>query len=93
MFKHSPVFRTGGDELAVVLRNEDFENREALTEKFEKAAADACAAAGNRWEEIHTSMGIAVFDPVRDQTVIDTMRRADKLMYTNKRMHKAGQNG
>ncbi len=93
IFQHSPVFRTGGDEFAVVLRNEDFENREALAAEFEKAAADACAAAGNRWEEVHTSMGIAVFDPVRDQTVIDTMRRADKMMYMNKRINKAGRNG
>ena len=90
VFQHSPVFRTGGDEFAVVLRNDDFENREALIAEFDRSAEEACAAASNSWEEVHTSMGIAVFDPHQDQSVIDTMRRADKMMYINKRMHKAG---
>lgn len=93
VFQHSPVFRTGGDEFAVVLRNEDFENREALVAEFEKAAAESCAAAQNRWEEVHTSVGIAVFDPHMDKSVIDTMRRADKIMYTNKRINKMERNG
>ena len=30
VFAHSPVFRIGGDEFAVVLQNEDFINREDL---------------------------------------------------------------
>lgn len=93
VFQHSPVFRTGGDEFAVVLRNEDFKNREALVAEFEKTAAETCEAAENSWEEVHTSVGIAVFDPRQDQSVIDTMRRADKIMYMNKRINKTERNG
>ena len=33
-------------------------------------------------------MGIAVYDPSVDSTVIDTMRRADKIMYKCKRSEK-----
>ena len=88
VFQHSPVFRIGGDEFSVVLRNEDFQNRDALVAEFEKASAEKNASADNIWEQVHISMGVAVFDPTQDNSVIDTVRRADKLMYTNKRIHK-----
>jgi len=93
IFQHSPVFRVGGDEFAVILQNEDYQNREALAEKFEETRIKLCAAARNRWEEPHVAMGVAVYDPELDGTVDDTVRRADKKMYENKRMRKeqAGQ--
>jgi len=88
IFQHSPVFRVGGDEFAVILQNEDYQNREALAEKFEETRIKLCAAAGNRWEEPHVAMGVAVYDPELDGTVDDTVRRADKKMYENKRLRK-----
>ena len=33
-FKHSPVFRIGGDEFAVILENEDFRDRDKLFNLF-----------------------------------------------------------
>ena len=88
VFQHSPVFRIGGDEFAVVLQNEDLKNREALVEKFENMREEICAAAENKWDEVHIALGIAVYDPNTDQSVNDTARRADKLMYDNKRAGK-----
>ena len=88
IFQHSPVFRVGGDEFAVILQNEDYQNREALAEKFEETRIKLCAAARNRWEEPHVAMGVAVYDPELDGTVDDTVRRADKKMYENKRLRK-----
>ena len=88
IFQHSPVFRVGGDEFAVILQNEDYQNREALAEKFEETRIALCAAARNRWEEPHVAMGVAVYDPELDGTVDDTVRRADKKMYENKRLRK-----
>ena len=87
-FQHSPVFRIGGDEFAVILRNEDFQNREALMEAFRQKRKEICDSTPNRWEQVHVAMGIAVYDPKQDHTVIDTMRRADKAMYINKRKYK-----
>ena len=47
VFAHSPVFRIGGDEFAVVLQNEDFNNREDLIRQFEQEKLEQCAAASN----------------------------------------------
>ena len=88
VFQHSPVFRIGGDEFAVILRNDDFWNREELVRKFEEDSAAISAAAENPWEKVSVSMGIAVYDPQTDHCVNDTVRRADKVMYVNKKAQK-----
>lgn len=88
VFQHSPVFRIGGDEFAVVLRDEDLANKRKLITKFETTMEEINAAAGEPWEEVHIAMGIAVYDPQQDHSVMDTVRRADKVMYTNKRIRK-----
>ena len=88
VFQHSPVFRIGGDEFAVVLRNDDFRNRAELTEAFEKGMRESRASSENLWDQVHVAMGIAVYDPETDHSVIDTVCRADKEMYVNKRKRK-----
>ena len=88
IFQHSPVFRIGGDEFAAILRNDDFRNREALVAFFEKSMAEISASTENHWEQIHVAVGIAVYNQQTDHSVNDTIRRADKAMYLNKRANK-----
>ena len=88
VFKHSPVFRMGGDEFAVILENEDYMDRDALLEQFDKTAETVNEAAAEPWEEVHISKGFAVFAPSEDSAVTDVMQRADQLMYENKRERK-----
>ena len=88
IFKHSPVFRIGGDEFAVILKNEDYHNMDQLLIQFDTAAEMANASASDPWEEVHLSKGFAVFDPSEDDSVADVMKRADHLMYKNKRERK-----
>ena len=88
VFQHSPVFRIGGDEFAAILQNGDYEDREELIRSFEERRKAQCTEAGNRWEEVHVAMGVAVYDPLIDHSVIDTVRRADKIMYADKREKK-----
>ena len=88
VFHHSPVFRIGGDEFAVILRNDDYENREELIRSFHESAEKISAAARNKWEQVSIAMGIAVYDSQKDRLVIDTVRRADRLMYADKRVRK-----
>ena len=90
IFQHSPVFRIGGDEFAVIMQGEDFENREELVRRFEEARNEVCASAENEWEQVRIALGVAVFDSKTDPSVIDTVRRADKTMYENKRLQKQG---
>ena len=87
-FKHSPVFRIGGDEFAVILENEDFRDRDKLFNLFREYREDICASAEHEWEQANISMGIAVYDPEFDPAVIDVARQADKVMYENKRLRK-----
>ena len=84
VFQHSPVFRVGGDEFAVVLVGDDYINREDLVKQFEAAEKEIAASAANEWEQVHISLGIAVYDPGVDSSADDTARRADKIMYSNK---------
>lgn len=91
VFKHSPVFRIGGDEFAVILQKDDFANRDALVAEFEEKQKKICESAECKWEEVRVALGIAVYDPENDSTVSDTSRRADRIMYENKRKGKSAQ--
>ena len=88
VFQHSPVFRIGGDEFAVILENEDFLNREVLVEQFESAMQEKSAQAENDWDQVNVALGIAVYDPRTDRSVMDTATRADRIMYENKQSGK-----
>ena len=88
VFQHSPVFRIGGDEFSAILQNDDLKNRQALAEEFSRTMAEISDQAANEWDEVHVAMGIAVYDKRSDRSVSDVQRRADELMYENKRMRK-----
>ena len=88
VFQHSPVFRIGGDEFAVILQNDDLLRKDELGRKFQEGMADISASAENEWEEVHVAMGIAVYDPSCDHNVNEVIRRADEIMYENKRVRK-----
>ncbi len=90
VFQHSPVFRIGGDEFAVILQNDDLKNKDALVQKFTESMESISASAANEWEQVHVSLGIVVYDAQIDHSVSDVLLRADELMYENKRMRKMG---
>lgn len=91
VFSHSPVFRIGGDEFAVILQNNDYRKREELTKLFEKKI-QATNSEPQLWKHISVAMGTAVFDPNADRFVDEVVRRADNTMYRNKWQSKK-QNG
>ena len=93
VFQHSPVFRIGGDEFAVIFRNEDFRKRQELIDEFQKESEVISAGAENPWERISCSVGIAEYDPARDDSLMETVHRADTDMYTNKRRRKEERKG
>ncbi|MCR4690660.1 MAG: GGDEF domain-containing protein [Lachnospiraceae bacterium] len=83
IFKHSPVFRVGGDEFAVILQGEDYNNYVQLFEQLRTEVQQ------NKEEDgIVLASGIAIYDPTIDLTVADVFSRADKIMYKNKKLLK-----
>jgi len=94
VFKHSPVFRIGGDEFVILLEGEDFQNRDALLRSFEKEALRKNSAPGAApWEHVDIAMGLAIHDPEKDAQLEDTLQRADEIMYAKKRRYKAEKSG
>lgn len=87
-FKHSPVFRVGGDEFAAILQDSDYENRDELVKRFDDRCAELRASQKDPWKQVNVSRGLAVYNPDEDATVDDVIRRADMLMYENKRQVK-----
>lgn len=82
-FKHSPVYRIGGDEFVVFLKGSDFANRSSLISELHTIREK------NRREGLVTfAYGISDFNSKIDLRVQDVFERADALMYKNKKQFK-----
>ena len=82
-FDHSPVFRIGGDEFAIIVRGRDYVRRKELVEQFKEQMLQ------NKKEGLVTvACGISDFDPEKDIRVQDVFERADAAMYENKKFLK-----
>lgn len=84
-FKHSPVYRIGGDEFVVLLQGVDYENRYHLVgelRKSYKTAMDNTAA--QPWERYSAAVGMAELAS-DDGTVDLVFKRADNAMYKDKK--------
>ena len=84
-FKHSPVFRVGGDEFVAILRGSDFDGREDLEKKFVEIVKHNAEE-----NKVVVACGISVFDKDHDKCVSAVFERADALMYRNKMSLKGG---
>ena len=89
-FKHSPVYRIGGDEFAVIIKNDDYDNIEETVQKFRNALSEnADNESLEPYERVNAAIGWSLFSPGGDTCVEDVFRRADRLMYENKNKMKA----
>ncbi len=79
-FKHSPVFRTGGDEFVVVLEDDDFNDRSALIKEFNEQAEQNAESGG-----IVIALGLSDFIPETDISFQQVFERADIIMYERKK--------
>ena len=84
VYEHSPVFRIGGDEFAIILTGADYENREKLRKLYYRRCDQNNKVKENPWEKVSAAFGMSVYDPDEDMSVNDVFRHADKLMYENK---------
>lgn len=88
IYKHSPVFRVGGDEFIIILTGEDFELRNEHLVSVKQKIADA-ASNDNPLSRISFAVGMAEYEPSKDTKMANTAKRADALMYLDKAQMKA----
>lgn len=80
IYKHSPVFRIGGDEFVTILEGEDYTNREALLNVFNAQIEYNIRNGG-----VVVSSGMAIYNPGRDTGYDKVFERADIRMYDRKK--------
>ena len=82
-FRHSSVFRVGGDEFVAVLTGTDYEQRRELHQGLVQRFEENC----RRGEPVMAT-GMAEFHPRQDRRFSCVFERADKEMYERKRQLK-----
>lgn len=84
-YKHSPVFRVGGDEFVVFVSDTDYERKEILLEKLKKESIlNAKSRTGPT-----VACGMAIYDPEKDADLDAVYERADQNMYQDKKFLKS----
>ena len=79
-FKSIPVYRFGGDEFVVILKDLMYERRDELKANFDKEIEQ------NLGKELPVvSSGMSVYDPKVDNTYRAVFMRADEKMYERKK--------
>ena len=88
-FKHSPVYRIGGDEFVVILTGEDYQHSEELMEEFNERIGDSIKNSKlPLYRRVSAAIGYATYDEKNDKSVDDVFKRADKAMYNRKHQMK-----
>lgn len=83
-YKHSPVYRIGGDEFAIVITGEDYLYRNVLLETIKNISVN------NKKKGLVTlACGMGVYSCDLDNDASTVFERADNAMYDDKRVFKA----
>lgn len=80
LFKHSPVFRIGGDEFVVVMEGEDYANRLHLMAELESMVEN-----NNKVGGVVVAAGLSDYDSSVDISFRQVFDRADAIMYSRKK--------
>ncbi|MDO5455616.1 MAG: EAL domain-containing protein [Eubacteriales bacterium] len=83
-FKHSPVFRVGGDEFVAILQGSDFTCREKIVEEFRARNREQISSGG-----VVIACGLSDWKTDSRDLMENVFERADNAMYENKKELKA----
>ena len=89
IFKHSPVYRIGGDEFVAVLQSDDYDNLEQIKKNINDICLEEMTKAVPLSQKKSFAAGFAVYDNTKDKTFGDVMKRADIEMYEHKKKLKS----
>ncbi|MBQ8014217.1 MAG: response regulator [Treponema sp.] len=81
IFKHSPVFRTEGDEFTVILQGIDFKNADALIESFNTRLNQLLSGP----MPFSVGSGFARFMPQEQKNINQVIKKAEKEMQSDKK--------
>ena len=90
-YKHSPVYRIGGDEFVAILRGQDLLNSSKLIQRFYERMVQLSKESDRPEGVVSIAAGMAVFKEQQDTDVQSVFKRADENMYKNKVAIKAGE--
>ena len=82
-FKHSPVFRIGGDEFVAILKGEDYTNHKQIMQHFTDLILSEKEKDG-----VIIASGYSDFHAGKDDSFMRVFERADKNMYKSKKQLK-----
>lgn len=89
-YKHSPVYRIGGDEFIAIITGQDLLNSGKLLHTFYQRMEEINQNAKIAGEKISVAAGMAIFHEGSDVTYQSVFKRADEKMYQNKVSIKSG---
>lgn len=84
VFKHSPVYRIGGDEFVAIMTGDDYKKRDKNVKALNKKMSTYSDTLPLPEDYVSIACGIAVFDAETDVSVADVIKRADEEMYKDK---------
>jgi diguanylate cyclase (GGDEF)-like protein len=88
IFKHSPVFRIGGDEFVIILEGDDYQNREVLVALARNTFMQSYLNTDAQQQERYAAaVGMSAY-AAGDNSVEAVFRRADDIMYEDKKKFK-----
>lgn len=88
LYKHSAVYRIGGDEFVVIIQSMDYDHRHKIL-----AELNACVEENIRTGKVVIAAGMAEYQD-GDEKIADIFQRADRRMYERKReLKKLGAGG
>ena len=85
VYKNSQLFRVGGDEVVIVLTDDDYQNRYRLLEEIKRRYLRASQNTTVKpFERYSAAVGMATYEKGVDKNVDSVFQKADKAMYDNK---------
>lgn len=85
LYKHSPVYRIGGDEFVVLVQNDDYASHDIIWRQLVPYLHQRSQGLKEPWLELSFSAGRAQYQPGIDEDLKAVFRRADAAMYRVKR--------
>lgn len=87
-FRKSPVFRIGGDEFVAILKDDDYNCRNELLESMRRKMNTLQTEDIESWKKVSIASGMTEYIKGIDTSISDVIKRADRLMYENKKQMK-----